>query len=202
MWLPPRRNSSQRQQDSTDHQSREVAVPTACVSTCRALGIPGKEMDFTETLTVHLSSPRALAGSEHPESDPGEHQWCPSCWSEHPSSAGQSLFGGRGSRYSKCYRKKRCVRLLTTQKLIPARLVERKVCFISDASDWGWGRADVGAKADSPTPTLPTGLQWDMSFYRQKERATCRNSTVSSDSYLQIGHWWSDQHHLGCFRHS
>ena len=34
------------------------------------------------------------------------------------------------------------------------------------------------------------------SFYRQREGATCRNSTVSSDSHLEIGHLWSDQHHL------
>ena len=29
-----------------------------------------------------------------------------------------------------------------------------------------------------------------------------RNSTVSSDSQLQTGHWRSDQHHLVCFRQS
>ena len=28
---------------------------------------------------------------------------------------------------------------------------------------------------------------------------TCRNSTVSSDSHLQIGHQWFDQCHLGGF---
>ena len=33
-----------------------------------------------------------------------------------------------------------------------ARLVERKVCFISDAGSWGRGRVvDVCPKADSPT---------------------------------------------------
>ena len=26
----------------------------------------------------------------------------------------------------------------------------------------------------------------------------CRNSAVSSDSHLQLGHPWSDQRHLGC----
>ena len=30
----------------------------------------------------------------------------------------------------------------------------------------------------------------------------CRNSTVSSDSHLEIGHRWSDQRHLGCFKYS
>ena len=49
-------------------------------------------------------------------------------------------------------------------------------------------------------PKKPVGNQWGKSFYRQKEGATWRNSTVSSDSHLQIGHWWSDQSHLNCFR--
>ena len=46
-------------------------------------------------------------------------------------------------------------------------------------------------------------------FYRQREGATCRNSTVSYDSHLEIGHWWSeighrwsDQHNLDCLRYS
>ena len=30
----------------------------------------------------------------------------------------------------------------------------------------------------------------------------CRNSTVSFDSHLQIGHQWADQHHLDHFRYS
>ena len=31
-----------------------------------------------------------------------------------------------------------------------ARLVERKVCFILDPGNWGWGRADVCPKANPP----------------------------------------------------
>ena len=48
------------------------------------------------------------------------------------------------------------VQLLTAPKSIKqARLVERKVCFISDAGNWE-GRADICPKADSlPTPTSP-----------------------------------------------
>ena len=64
-----------------------------------------------------------------------------------------------------------------------ARLVERKVCFILDAGTWGGGRMD-----------LLTII--GQNFYRQRKGATCRNSTVSSDSHLEIGHRWSDQHHL------
>ena len=52
--------------------------------------------------------------------------------------------------------------------------MERKVCFISYAGNWG-GRADVCPKDNSPC----TGNQWGKSFYRQKcGRGTrCRNSS-------------------------
>ena len=46
------------------------------------------------------------------------------------------------------------VRLLTycSKASKQVRLVERKVCFTSDASNWGRGRVvDVCPKADSPT---------------------------------------------------
>ena len=40
----------------------------------------------------------------------------------------------------------------------------------------------------------------DNSFYRQREGATGRKSTISSDSHLEIGYQWSDhQCHLDCF---
>ena len=45
------------------------------------------------------------------------------------------------------------------------------------------------------TPTLDN---LDKSFYRQGA-APCRNSPVSSDNHLEIGHQWSDQCHLDCF---
>ena len=40
------------------------------------------------------------------------------------------------------------------------------------------------------------------SFYRRREGASCRDSTVGSDGHLEIGHWCSDQRHLGCFKYS
>ena len=82
-----------------------------------------------------------------------------------------------------------------------ARLVERKVCFISDIGNCGWvgrGRLDIRPKVNSPT-LATSGAR---AFYRQKQEDTGRNSTVISESHLQIGLWWSDQHHLDCFRHS
>ena len=71
-----------------------------------------------------------------------------------------------------------------------ARLVERKVCFISDACNCGGRVVDIYPKAASPYPCN----QWDKSFYRHKWGwgTTCRNSTVISDSHLQVGHRWSD----------
>ena len=74
------------------------------------------------------------------------------------------------------------------------RLVERKVCFISDAGNCeGWGCvADICLKSD-PTPRDKqgggafidrAGVGWG--------QVTCRNSIVISKSHLQIGHQWSD----------
>ena len=76
-------------------------------------------------------------------------------------------------------------------------LVEGKVCFILDAGNL-WGRAYTGPKASSP----PHPQLVRKSFCRLREGATCRNSTVSSDSHLEIGHQWSDQCHLDCFKYS
>ena len=60
-----------------------------------------------------------------------------------------------------------------------ARLVEGKVCFILDVEE------DSCPKDNPPLPTPTIG---DKSFYRQRGEATCRNSTVSSDHHLEIGH--------------
>ena len=57
----------------------------------------------------------------------------------------------------------------------------------------GEGRVEACPKASSPI-SQSVGKK----FYRWREGATCRNSTVSSDSHLEVGHPWSDQHHLGC----
>ena len=75
--------------------------------------------------------------------------------------------------------------------------MEGKVCFILDAGNL-WARAYTSPKANSPPHPQLVGK----SFYRLREEATCRNSTVSSDSHLEIGHQWSDQYHLDCFKYS
>ena len=58
----------------------------------------------------------------------------------------------------------------------------------------GGGEADSYPKTDSPLYCQPVGK----SFYKQREGATFRNSTVILDSHFEIGHQWSDQHHLDC----
>ena len=73
-----------------------------------------------------------------------------------------------------------------------ARLMRKKVCFILDAGNWqGGGWTSV------QRPTLSDCQSVGQSFHRLREGATCRNSTVSSE----IGHWWSDEHHLDCSKY-
>jgi len=81
-----------------------------------------------------------------------------------------------------------------------SKLVERKVWFILDARNQGWGKS--GHLSKGWLPHHPTDKSGDKSFYRQREGATCGNSTVSSDSHLVTDDQWSDQLHLACFKHS
>ena len=71
-----------------------------------------------------------------------------------------------------------------------ARLVERKVCFISDAGSWGRGRVvDVCPKADSPTDKqgMRTFTDRSVCVCVWGGVFTCRNSTAISNSHLQTG---------------
>ena len=91
--------------------------------------------------------------------------------------------------------------LLPTQKPVK-RQGWWKGKFILDASN---GKVGVGVRGGrTPCPQsnsapLPTISEQEL-FLRKRD--TCRNSTVISDSHLEISHWWSDQCHLGCFKHS
>ena len=61
-----------------------------------------------------------------------------------------------------------------------ARLVERKVCFTSDAGNWGRGMS-----VQRPTP--PSWQAGSGSSYRQRgQGATRRNSAVVSGSHLSL----------------
>ena len=70
--------------------------------------------------------------------------------------------------------------------------------FISAVSNWAGGGWWTSVQRPAPSPGPALGKR----FYSQMEGATCGNSTVSSDSHLQSGHRWCDQHHLACFTYS
>ena len=74
------------------------------------------------------------------------------------------------------------------------RLVERKVCFILEAGDQGGGWTPV------QRPTPPTDSQGARASIDGGSRL--RAETAPSDGHLEIGHWWSDQCHLDCFKYS
>ena len=80
-----------------------------------------------------------------------------------------------------------------------ARLVESKVCFFSDSGNWqgGWWTS-------VQRPTAPTGNHWGKSFYRQKWGVRAVYAEQHSHLWQSSSnwHWWSDQHHAGCFRYS
>ena len=60
-----------------------------------------------------------------------------------------------------------------------ARLVESKICFVSDASN----------QQEWTSVQRPPPHHWqsvNKSFYRQRKADTCRNSTGSSDSHVEI----------------
>ena len=62
----------------------------------------------------------------------------------------------------------------------------------------GWGRVvDISPKADS-TPPLKKGVRAFIDGVGGG--ATCRNSTVISNSQLQTGHQWYEQNQLDCIR--
>ena len=87
------------------------------------------------------------------------------------------------------------VGLLTAQKAMKeARLVERKVCFISDVqmlATWREGRHQSKG-------WLPHGQSVNKSFYRWMEGL----HVETAQSALEIGRWWSDQHHLNYFKYN
>ena len=64
------------------------------------------------------------------------------------------------------------------------RLVERKVCFISDAGNGGRGGQMSVQRWTPPS----TDNQGGKNIYRLREGAICRNSTVHSDDHFQVGH--------------
>ena len=73
--------------------------------------------------------------------------------------------------------------LLVVQKVNKqVRLMERKVCFISDASIRGGGEGRYLAKSWLSPNWEPLRQE----FYRQKKAVTCRKVTVSSDQFSSV----------------
>ena len=95
------------------------------------------------------------------------------------------------------------IRLLATQK--PTKRPgwwERKLALFwipaTGAGGGYWGGGVCLSSGQLPATYIqPVGK----SFYRPREVAICRNSTVSSSSHLEIGHQWTGQRHLDCFKY-
>ena len=66
------------------------------------------------------------------------------------------------------------------------------------------GEGRLMSEGQLPTTDLSAGKSFSRGVsgvYRQRKGALCRNSTVCSDSHLDIGRQWSDQRHRDCFRY-
>ena len=62
--------------------------------------------------------------------------------------------------------------------------MERKVCFILEAGEGEGREGGLLSKGQLPPPGQAVGE----SFYRHREGATPRNSTVSSGAHPETGH--------------
>ena len=71
--------------------------------------------------------------------------------------------------------------------------MERKAFFILEAGSLGENGGKPCPKVDSPSHNQ------EARGFIGRGGATCRNSTISSESHLEIGRPWSDQRCLGCF---
>ena len=89
---------------------------------------------------------------------------------------------------SKAYRK--WVQLLAAQKPIKRQgWGKGKFALFQRPATRGWG---VRFTSQGQLPFPPPCQSVGKSFYRGREEATCRNSTVSSDRRLETGRLWFD----------
>lgn len=97
----------------------------------------------------------------------------------------------------KCYRKVHVmVWLLTTQKPINRLHQKVEVCFTSDAGSY-WEEEGVRHLFKGQSLSTPTWVTPGQELYRESGRELHTETAQSSlKSHLQIGPWWSDQHHL------
>ena len=80
--------------------------------------------------------------------------------------------------------------------IVTIRLVERKVCFISEASN---GRTPV--QGLTPPPLTISG-QESKSFYRWREGLHAKTAQSALTVTLKLVMQWSNQCHLDCFKYS
>ena len=99
---------------------------------------------------------------------------------------------------NKCYRNRKWGLAARQSKANKeCRLVERKVCFILDSGNRWWG-----GRTPVQRPTPPSADNQGARAFIDRRRGPHAETIVSSDRHLEIGHRWSDQHHLDCFRYS
>ena len=82
-----------------------------------------------------------------------------------------------------------------------ARLVERKVCFISDASNCGGGQTSV-QRPDTPPRHTHTNKQGIRNFIDRERGLHAETAQSALTFILKLVMWWSDKRHLDCFRYS
>ena len=75
-------------------------------------------------------------------------------------------------------------------------MVERKICFLSDASNWQGEQTSV--QRLTPDPLATSGAR----TFIDRRRGLHTEMAQSALTVGHIGHWWSDQCHVGCFRYN
>ena len=75
-------------------------------------------------------------------------------------------------------------------------LAERKGCFILDVSNQGRGQMSV------QRPSFPADEQRVRAFIDRGTELYAKTAQSALTVIFKIGHRWSDQQHLDCFRYS
>ena len=141
-----------------------------------------KESDMTERLHFHFQDQTdRLVLHVQWEVNSGSRDWV---WSWLDTSV------------SLCCNWKWSLAALHSKSIKEARLVERKVCLISDAGNWVGGWWTPVQRLTAPTDNQRARV------FRDWGRGLHAETAVGSDSHLEIDHRWSDPCHLDCFKYS
>ena len=82
-----------------------------------------------------------------------------------------------------------------------AMLVERKICFISDAGNCGGGQTSV-QRPDTPPRHTHTNKQGIRNFIDRERGLHAETAQSALTVIWKLVMCWSDKRHLGCFRYS